>query len=617
MKRKTIHPGLEPHLSGGPATAPLLHRTASEALADVRELEDRGFTFVADDGAERYVSYAELTHRAARVARALLDRGYVPGDRIVLVLPDNEEFISIFLGCIWAGMVPVPIFPPLGVGRLAGYLEHAVHIVDASRATGLITDRMVHKVLGTLLVRCPVLRKVLTSDVVLEGEAEAPLVEVAPEATCFLQFTSGSTSHPKGVIVTHGALAENIRCIAGEGLEVRPDDVGVSWLPLFHDMGLIGFVLAPLFYRVPIVSLSPMTFLKRPQRWLEAMSEHRGTISFAPNFAYGLATRRIRDKHLEGLDLSAWRIAGCGAEPIRRETLDAFTARFAVAGFDGGAHFPVYGMAEATLAVTFGPIGRGMTSDSIDPEALESEQRARGARSGTRALEVVGCGRPFPNHDVAIVRTDGEVASEREVGEILLRGPSNTTGYFGNPRATRAALEGGWLHTGDLGYVAGGELFICGRSKELVIVGGKNYYPQDIEHAVWDLEDVRTGNVMAFGRDGRRGEELVVAVERRGTEATDEEVVASVRRRIAEVVGVQPADVVVLTPGSLPKTSSGKLQRARAKKLYTKGALTSAAPRTRRRDVARQVAASQLGYVRAFVGRVLTRGVTGSASPAT
>ena len=584
--------------------------TVNDAIEAARSWNDHGFTFVADGGAEHLVTYGELMERAGQVAAQLLRRGVLPGDHLVLILPDNEAFIAAFLGAIWVGVVPVPIYPPLGMGRLKGYIEQAAHIVEASQAIGIVTDRQIHKVLGTLLVRCRGLRDVMVLDELQVPCDAAPLADVAPDATCFLQFTSGSTSHPKGVTVTHGNLAANTLSIGGHGLGVTSEDCGVSWLPLYHDMGLIGCVLTPLFYQVPMVSMAPLAFLKRPRLWLEAISRHGGTMSFAPNFAYGLCTRRIRDRYLEGLDLSTWRVAGCGAEPIRRETLDQFADRFASVGFRPDAIFPTYGLAEATLAVSFSGLGRGLRTDAVSAQGLIHDHRAVPAGqdgSTDDAQHVVCCGTPFPGHDIAVVDGPGEICAEREVGQILARGPSIMPGYHGDEAASRRALQGGWLHTGDLGYVAEGELYVCGRMKELIIVAGKNYYPHDIEQVVWGVPEVRTGNVIAFGVPGEDGEELVVALETRATNGNRSAVACAVRSRVSEATGLVARDIVVLGPGSLPKTSSGKLQRRKTAQLYSDDALVDAAHQAGALGVIREVASSQLGYVRSYLGRRLLR----------
>ncbi len=579
------------------------HPTLSAAIAAAGAVESHGYTFIDEAGGERMVPYAELVRRARRVAHQLGQRGYRKGDRLVVVLPETEDFLSVFLGAIWTGVVPVPIYPPLGLGKLGGYLDNAVHIVRAARAKGVVTDKTVHKVLGSLLVQCPDLREVAVVDALTGPGPEAPMAEVAPEDLCFIQFTSGSTSRPKGVMVTHGGLAENSRCIGGEALSVGPDDCGVSWLPLYHDMGLIGFVLTPFFYQVRMVSMAPLTFLKRPHLWLEAISRHKGTITYAPNFAYGLCTRRVRDEQLARLDLSSWRIAGCGAEPIRPDTLEAFVDRFGPAGFSASSLFPSYGMAEATLAVSFADPGTGMRTDLVDAQALVHRHEAARPLPDGEAQRIVSCGKPFSKHAIAVVDDAGRQLGERAVGEIVVRGPSIMPGYFDNAEATAQVLRGGWLHTGDLGYIADGEVYVCGRKKELIIIGGKNYYPQDIEHLVWELPGVRTGNAIAFGAARGDTEELVLVLEAR-KDADHEEVAQSVRAAVSEGMGLKVADIVVLPPGGLPKTSSGKLQRRKAAELYAEGTLGRLTAEAGRLTAVKHLASSQLAYVRSFIGRV-------------
>ena len=312
---------------------------------------------------------------------------------------------------------------------------------------------------------------------------------------CFIQFTSGSTSRPKGVVVTHGNLAHNAHAVMRDGLRSHDEDRGVSWLPLFHDMGLIGFVIAPIHHAVPVSFMSPMTFLKRPVTWLEILSKHEGTITYGPNFSYAITAKRVRDRDLEGIDLSGVRVAGCGAEPIQAETLRAFADRFASVGFRREAFVPSYGMAEYTLAISF---STGVPTDSVDQEKLWTDGVAEPTEEG--GLEIVGCGKAFPGHGIRIVDVESrEVLEDRRVGEIEISGPSVMAGYYELPHVTAQTIgDDGWMRTGDLGYLVEGSVYICGRAKDVIIVNGKNYYPQDLEWLGSEVNGVRAGNVIAF-----------------------------------------------------------------------------------------------------------------------
>ena len=338
-------------------------------------------------------------------------------------------------------------------------------------------------------------------------------------------------------------------------------------------MGLIGFVLGTLIVDLPVVIMQTAHFARAPRRWLQLISEHRGTITFAPNFAYQLVGKRVKERDLEELDLSSLRIAGCGAEPIRARTLSDFAETFAPAGFDSRALLPSYGMAESCLAVTFHPRGTEMSVDRVDPAAMRDGLAKPAAEDDAEALEVVSCGVPFPGHAVEVRGEDGSTLGERAVGEIVIQGPSVTTGYFQNPEATASAIRDGWLHTGDLGYWAGGNLHICGRIKDLIIINGANHYPQDLEWAVGELPGVRRGNVCAFSvvRDGT--EQLVMMAEANRGDAE------RLRKEIAQVTfqefGLQVTDVVISPVGTLPKTSSGKHQRRKTQQLYERGELAA------------------------------------------
>ena len=573
--------------------------TLPRALERAADRRGYGFTFVHDDLREEELTWASLLERAQAIAVALHERGVRKGDHVALVLPDAGEFVPTFLGVVQAGAVPVPLYPPMGMGQLGGYLEHCKHIVSASRAGVLITNRQIKAVLGKLHDHAPSLREMLTyAD--LDGDASRfrdPGLTI--DDPCFIQFTSGSTSKPKGVVVTHGNLAHNAWAVMREGLDSNDDDRGVSWLPLFHAMGLIGFVIAPIHHRVPVSFMSPMTFLKRPVTWLEILSKHRGTITYGPNFSYAITQKRVRDRDLSGLDLSCVRVAGCGAEPIQADTLRAFAARFGQIGFRESAFVPSYGMAEYTLAIAF---SNGIPTDRVRAEALWAEGSAEPAADDAsgEAVEIVGCGRAFGRHGIRVVDTETrEVLPDRRVGEIEVSGPSVMQGYFEMPEKTRETVsEEGWLKTGDLGYLVGGEVFICGRAKDVIIVNGKNYYPQDLEWAGSEVEGVRPGNVIAFPshKEGLGREAVVVVAETKLSDGK-EKLAADIKTRIAQATGLTVDEVVVVDAGTVPKTSSGKLQRARARTLYEQGELK------KREDegalkLAGHLAASQLAHLK-------------------
>jgi len=574
-------------------------RTLPDALDHAAEkYPSKGFVFVADDGAEDNWSFPRLRTRAREIAAALAERGMRKGDHVALVLPTADEFIPTFLGVTQGGGVPVPLYPPMGMGQLGGYLDHCKHIVRASRAGLLVTTSQIKTVLGTVREAAPDLRALLTYRDLDASESLYRSPGLTLDDRAFIQFTSGSTSRPKGVVLTHGNLASNCRAIMSEGLVIRDDDRGTSWLPLFHDMGLIGFVIAPVLHTTSVSFLSPMTFLKRPAMWLQTISKHKGTITYAPNFAYALATKRVRDDELAGVDLSSVRVAGCGAEPIQADTLRAFAKRYEKYGFRESAFVPSYGMAESTLAIAF---STGVPTERVRADSLWEQGSAELAGADDmNAVEIVGCGRHFAEHGMRIVHSEtGEVLPERRVGEIQLKGPSVTQGYFEDPEKTAETLDAeGWLRTGDLGYLADGQIFICGRKKDVIIVNGKNYYPQDLEWIASNVPGVRTGNVVAFPstKSGLDREAVVVVAESKSADGR-EALATAVRAEIQKALGIVPDEVVIADAGTIPKTSSGKIQRARARALYESGEL-------RKREtegtveIAKRVIESQLAHLK-------------------
>jgi fatty-acyl-CoA synthase len=595
--------------------APKPLRTVVQALEDAAKSTTTGYRFIDEaSDAEPFFTHAGIERASARFGGALQSLGLAKGDRVALILPDNADFVFAFLGALRAGIVPVPIYPPVGLGKLAAYLDNTLHVVEKSGAKVVVTNAEIRRVLGTIQAKAPELKQIAEVETLRSMKEDLKPAKVELDDVCFLQFTSGSTSRPKGVTLTHANLAENVRAIMELGLGVRDSvDVGVSWLPLYHDMGLIGFVMAPLYHVNTITFLPPLLFLKRPARWLETISRTKGSISFGPNFAYALCTKRIKDSDIEGLDLSSWRVAGCGAEPIRAENLEAFAQKFEKVGFRREAFVSCYGMAESTLAVSFSKLGSGVAVDTVLGTDLWGKGEATPAEpGGDQSAPIVQCGSAFPGHEIGVFGGDDlESASplpERRVGELRLKGPSVMRGYWNDDETTRAAFAGGWLKTGDVGYLAGGNVHICGRSKEVIIVNGRNFYPQDLEWEACRVEGVRKGNAIAFGtmKPSMDRERVVLALESSVPDGpARKELQGEVRKAVQQAIGLTVDDVVVLDAGALPKTSSGKLQRAKTRELYETGELLG---RGSVRDVDRveavkEVVKSQIGYFRhALIG---------------
>jgi len=599
------------------AARPELERQirSAESLTEILRLRGLGeparehIHLYEDGDTVRTITFGELYERATAVATDLARRGLEPAQTVAIMLPTCAEFFTTFAGILLAGGIPVPIYPPFRADRIAEYATRQANILRNAEARFLVTWREAAGLARLLQPRVPSLREVL--DAKHLGELEAPsgagqqwrAVEsltnhARGEDIAFLQYTSGSTGDPKGVTLTHANLLANIRSIMA-AVDMKAPDVAVSWLPLYHDMGLIGAWFTPLFAGVPLVVMSPVAFLSRPERWLRAIHRHRGTISPAPNFAYELCIRKIQDKDLQGLDLGSWRAALNGAEPVQPETLKRFVARFEPYGFRRGTLLPVYGLAEASLAISAPAMGSGYRIDRIQRATFESSGKAVAAALDDAApLEFVGAGKPLPDVEVRIVTAEGAEAGERAEGQLWFRSPSATCGYYRNPAATRDLMrEEGWLNSGDLAYRAEGELFITGRAKDIIIKAGRNIYPHEIEVIAGGVAGVRAGCVVAFGAPDQRSgtERLVVTAEIRNP-ADSKRITDEISRAVSEAIGMPP-DVVQLLPAqSIPKTSSGKLRRAETRRLYLEGnlgkrpaapwvqvaklAVQSAAPRT-------------------------------------
>lgn len=565
---------------------------AAESLAEIISIRGKddaetAHIYLYEDGQKlRVITCGELYGRALAVATELGKRGIQPGQTVGIMLPTGADFFWVFAGAMLAGAIPVPIYPPFRADRIAEYAERQAAILANAEARMLITFHRAEGVANLLRPQVGTLRDVVTAATLVSSHGAAPpQTEARPiepirhharsEDIAFLQYTSGSTGNPKGVVLTHANLLANIRSIS-EAVKLDGNDVAVSWLPLYHDMGLIGAWFVPLATGIPLVSLSPLAFLSRPARWLEAISRHRGTLSPAPNFAYELCVRKIADEEMRGLDLSCWRAALNGAEAVSLETINKFAEKFASCGFRREALLPVYGLAEASLGVAAPAMGSGAHADVIDRTIFQSEGRAVQAHQRDQAaLEFMSVGRPLPKMEIRIVDEAGSPVPERREGRVHFRGPSSTRGYYRNPEATRElVMGGGWLESGDLGYVADGELYITGRRKDLIIKGGRNLYPHEIENVVGRVPGVRAGCVVAFGApDEASGTEklVVVAEARDNTQAAG--ITREITRAVSESLGIPPDVVRILPVNSIPKTSSGKLRRRETRRLYLESKL--------------------------------------------
>ncbi len=562
-------------------------RTLTEVLAwHARATPERVHIVLRGDaGAEETMTYGALAADAGAVAAALAAHGVRAGDSVAIMLRTERAFFPVFFGVLLAGAVPVPIYPPFRPSQLEEYAHRQVGILRNAEARVLITFAEATRIGRLVRRRVPTLRTVLTADELTGVPPRARAGRADAGDVALIQYTSGSTGDPKGVVLTHANVLANIRAL-GRALAVRPDDVFVSWLPLYHDMGLIGAWLGSLYHGIPVVLMSPLAFLARPARWLTTLSRHRGTISAAPNFAFDLCVKRVTDEELAGVDLSAWRLAVNGSETVSADTVARFAGRFAPCGFDPNAMAPMYGLAEAAVGLTATEPGRGPRMDVANRETFERERHAVPAGPSERSpLRFVSCGRALPGHDVRVVDAAGLGVPERTEGRIEFRGPSVTAGYHRNIELTRTAMRAGWMDSGDLGYVADGELYVTGRRKDIIIKAGRNLYPQEIEDLVGGVPGVRRGCVAAFGvPDPEIGtERLVVVAETRAPDAdARERMRAAVVEHVVVAIGLPPDTVEIASPGAVLKTSSGKIRRSATRDAYLRGTLGRPRPSVRR-----------------------------------
>lgn len=595
----------------------VFHATTVDALYAAATSEANVLTVHPDDEAAspETRTLADLLVEVETIARALVDRGVRSGDRVLLVLPTSFAFFTTFFAVQRIGAVPVPAYPPASLDRVESGLERIGHIGAHAGVAWCATSEALRPILGDLARRIPTLRLLATTEsLVAEGRSSS--VRLPDRATlsasspCFIQYTSGSTGAPKGVLLAHENVLSNLHAM-GQALELTRADRVVSWLPLYHDMGLIGGLLAPVYWQMPVALLSPRAFLENPARWLQMITQHEATLSPAPNFAYGLCTRKVRGEAKRTLDLSRWRLALNGAEPVNAKTTAEFAKAFGPCGFDAKAMYPVYGLAEASLAVTFPRPGEKRRSMKVDRAALASGWVER-SKFDDDALDVACVGHPIPAHEVVVVDDKGKPLDDEEVGHILVRGPSVMRGYYEEPALTHEVLRDGWLWTGDLGFLGRGGLYVTGRAKDLIILRGKNFYAEDIEREAEGVEGLRPGGVVCFAiYDDAEARDLVVCVCETKLTREDEKERKMLARAVAEGVAARTDltldEVVLVAPGSIPKTSSGKRQRSLTRDRYLAGKLVPEVPEAPGRlSLAAVFARSAAGMV-----TMLTRRVTG------
>src|SRR5712691_7933384 len=525
----------------------------------------RHITLYVEDEHVEEITYAGLHASAEAVAAGLQARGLQPGQTVALMLPTSRDFFYGFYGIVLAGGIPVPIYPPARLSQLEEHLRRQVRILSNAETVMLLTVPEAKPLARLLSAQVEGLRRVVTVPELSADGGTYVRPPVHAHDMALVQYTSGSTGNPKGVVLTHANLLANLQAMA-QVVQINSTDVFVSWLPLYHDMGLIGAWLGSLYYAYPLVLMSPLAFLARPARWLWAIHTHRGTLSAGPNFAYELCVRRLEDRDLEGLDLSSWRVAFNGAEPVSAATLARFSARFAPYGFRPEAMAPVYGLAEAALGVAFPPLGRAPHIDPIKREPFMRSGRAVPAEAhDATAFHFVACGQPLPGYQIRIVDAMGHEVSERQEGRLEFQGPSTTSGYFHNPEATGRLFHGAWLDSGDLAYMVGNTVYLTGRAKDIIIRAGRNIYPHELEEAIGDIAGLRRGCVAVFGSP-----DPVTGTERRGvlaeTRQTDTDVLVQLRNQVeatvTDLLGTPPEDVVLAPPGTALKTPSGKLPPA-------------------------------------------------------
>ena len=547
---------------------------------------ETGYNFFSSRGElEEALTYREIRDRAVALAQAFEKAGFARGTRVAIIAKTSPNFLIFFFACQYAGMLPVPLPLDIYLGARAEYISCLRNLITKAKATIAIAgadlieflreaaDGLAFETIGTF------------DEFLALPSTGGQLRPLQPEESSYIQFSSGSTMAPRGVLISQRAIASNAYGIATHGLNLQPGDRGTSWLPLYHDMGLVGFCLAPLMSQISVDALAPQSFARRPLVWLKMISEHGGTISFSPNFGYELCVRRGPNSTTQNYDLSHWRVAGIGGEMIYAATLNKFAETFADIGFSANAFLPSYGQSESTAAITFAPLNQGVKVEHIDQDRLAGERKAirvhaNGNGAPVNARPFVACGGPLPDHQIEIRDETGASLPDDHLGQIFVKGPSLMDGYFMDPAATSLVLkDDGWMDTGDLGYRTDGQLVITGRQKDLIILNGRNIWPQDIEEAVKGIDKIGTNDVACFSVTQPDGGERIIVVAH--CRATEDEARTELRRAIASTVRKicgSDCEIVLAPPRSLRFTSSGKLSRALVKEEYCAGQIPDLTP---------------------------------------
>ena len=543
----------------------------------VRRHPDRPHILLSDGYQESdIITYGDLARMAGQFASGLRAAGLEPGERIGIMLPTGREFFEAFFGALYAGAIPVPMYPPMRMSQLEEHLRRQLGILQNAEAAMLIIPTEGKRLSHLLGAQVESLRQVCTVPDLRDAQDYMDPVQKSESDVAMLQYTSGSTGDPKGVILTHANLLANVRAM-GAAIDARSNDVFVSWLPLYHDLGLIGAWFGSMYFAVPVVVLSPLRFIVRPESWLWAIHRNAATLSAAPNFAFEFCASRVGEQAIDGLDLSSLRMVANGAEAISPDTIERFTRRYETYGFRPEAMTPVYGLAENSVGLAFSRADQAPIVDRVDRASLSGTGYAAAAKKDDQnPMCFVCCGQPLPGNEIRIVDQMGREVAERQQGRLEFRGPSATSGYYRQPEKTKSLFREGWLDSGDLAYIAGGNVFITGRIKDIIIKGGRNIYPEEIEQAVGNVAGVRRGCVAAFATsDPATGtEQLVVIAETRKTDAEEKaQLEKAVGQTVVDILDLPADRIVIAEPHAIPKTSSGKIRRSTTRDLYASGAL--------------------------------------------